>query len=139
MLAFWFVNEIAGFFVLVVVTVVIFMACNGLFIAIKSATFWLAETTATIMEILGNLILQVTSGIAWVLFWPARFVGGLVFGLIETVMGPFEAWREENRALRCLYNEEYRQVFRSFQAFKRYWTAVQNGGDADPASYDKRG
>ena len=61
------------------------------------------------------------------LTWPFRFFFGLIADLYSAFAQSTKRSRYERAQLKQAYKEKYRQDFRSFRAFMRYWKALQRG------------
>ncbi|MAY36686.1 MAG: hypothetical protein CMN84_11365 [Spongiibacteraceae bacterium] len=74
-----------------------------------------------------SIVTTITRAIWDFLTWPLRFIFEVIGDLYAAFAQSTNRRRHERVQLKQAYNEKYRQDFRSFRAFMKYWKALQRG------------
>jgi hypothetical protein len=118
---------LVGFFILLIVCIIIYQAGKRLLIALLAFTEWVIAATLRTVEAMLELISSILKGLIWFLLQPFRLIGEFVADKFIAARTSIGQWKAEQQALRALYRDEYSDDFSSFRAFKRYWSALQRG------------
>ncbi len=122
---------LAGFFMLVIIAVSGIAIVDWLWRHVMRGAGWLAESVETaVSEGLAGLD-AVTSLLLWVLFWPVRLLGDLLRVVVAEPLACVFQMMQEQRELRRMYRSMFREQFKTYREFKRYWDERHDGADSE--------
>lgn len=118
---------VAGFFVAVIVFHILSIAGRWLFGIIAKVVRFIIDLAERLLNGLWDITVTISLAVWDAITWPFRFLFGLLADLYAAFAQRTKQRRHERAQLKQVYKEKYRQDFRSFRAFMKYWKALQRG------------
>lgn len=118
---------VAGFFVAVIVFHILSIAGRWLFGVIARVVKFIIDIAEWLLNGLWDITVTISLAVWDAITWPFRFLFGLLADHYAAFAQNTKQRRYERAQLKQAYKEKYRQDFRSFRAFMKYWKALQRG------------
>lgn len=127
----------SGLIAVVVCCAVVTGIVYVLYLGTRAAAVWLTEVTVLVLGALATVCVKGLTGLLKLIVWSFYFLSQLAWDVVEEPYAHLAALWAERQELRRLYREEYAQDFRSYQEFKRAWTAMDEEPDKEEEKPDK--